>query len=155
MRSGTENVPGIVGMAAALEEAVAQLPESVPRLEALRDRFISGALALPGVRLTGDPERRLPGFCSFVVEGLNHSVPLVNELNVRGVCVSSGSACSAASKEASHVLLAMGWDARAARTALRVTFGPENTGDDADAALGALREALGVLRSNGGVGKGG
>ena len=146
MRSGTENVPGIAGMAAALEESVAGLAETQPRLEALRERFIAGALEIPGVHLTGDPARRLPGFCSFIVEGISHSVLLVNELNARGFCVNSGSACSAASKEASHVLLAMGYDKREAAATLRVTFGPENTGAEADAALEALRGAILLLR---------
>ena len=108
LRSGTENVPGIVGMAAALEEAVGGLTESQAYLNGLRDRLIERALALPGVALTGDPANRLPGFCSFVTAGISHSVLLVNEMNERGYCVSSGSAFSAAPKEASHVLLALG-----------------------------------------------
>ena len=95
MRSGTENIPGIVGMTTALEDAVNSMGSNTEYLKCLQERMISGVLAIPGVQLTGDPENRLPGFCSFVVEGIPHSVYVVNEMNERGVCVSSGSACSA------------------------------------------------------------
>ena len=147
LRSGTENVPGIVGMAAALEESAGALQTRGAALRALGDRFTARALAIPGVRQTGDPVRRLPGFCSFVVDGIGHSALLVNEMNARGYCVSAGSACSAGSQEASHVLLAMGYDAGEAKTALRVTLGPENTRDEVDGAAEALRDAVAALRA--------
>ena len=146
MRSGTENVPGIVGMAAALEESVRNLPETQPRLNALRDHLIRAALAIPGVRLTGDPVNRLPGFASFVVEGISHSVLLVDELNLMGYAVSSGSACSAASREASHVLTALGFDKALASAALRVTMGPENTREEIDGFIASLQTAIARLR---------
>lgn len=145
-RSGTENVPGIVGMAQALEESVAALPESVPYLTDLRDRMIAAVTAIPGVRLTGDPERRLPGFCSFVVDGIGHSVLLVNALNEAGYCVSSGSACSASSKEASHVLLALGYDERAASASLRVMLGMDNAPADVEGAIEVIRRCVARLR---------
>ncbi len=146
LRSGTENVPGIAGMTAALEEALAEMDGRTARLRRLQERMISGVLALPGVHLTGDPENRLPGFCSFIVEGIFHSVYLVNEMNERGFCVSSGSACSAASRESSHVLLALGYDKALAGAGLRITLGAENTERDVDRALTALREALEKVR---------
>ena len=149
-RSGTENIPGIVGMIEALEEATAELESSMAYLNGLGEKMIAGALAIPGIHLTGDPAHRLPGFCSFIVEGISHSVFLVNEMNSRGVCVSSGSACSASSKEASHVLTALGYDKRQAETGLRVTLGMDNTEADVDHALRALAESVEMLRNKSG-----
>ncbi len=146
LRSGTENVPGIVGMTAALEEALEEMDQRTAHLLRLQDRMISGVLAMPGVHLTGDPENRLPGFCSFLVEGIFHSVYLVNEMNEHGFCVSSGSACSAASRESSHVLLALGYDKALAGAGLRITLGAENTEQDVDRALTALHEAVEKVR---------
>ncbi len=146
LRSGTENVPGIVGMTEAMEEALEEMGRRTAYLRTLQDRMVSGVLAIPGVHLTGDPENRLPGFCSFLVEGIFHSVYLVNEMNDRGFCVSSGSACSAASRESSHVLLALGYDKALAGAGLRITLGVENTEQDVDRALAALREAVEKVR---------
>ncbi len=146
LRSGTENVPGIVGMTTALEESLEALDERTARLRGLQERMISGVLEIPGIHLTGDPENRLPGFCSFIVEGIFHSVYLVNEMNERGFCVSSGSACSAASRESSHVLMALGYDKALAGAGLRITLGAENTEKDVDLALEALRESVQKVR---------
>lgn len=126
-RSGTENVPGIVGMTRALEESVATMEETALHIESIADQMTTELLKLPGVIRTGDPEQHLPGFRSFVIEGIPHSVVLVNELNEQGICVSSGSACSASSKEASHVLTAMGYEKHLAANTLRITLGAENT----------------------------
>ena len=145
LRSGTENIPGIVGMTTALEESVRELPEESARLESMRDRLIRGACGIPGVALTGDPERRLPGFASFVVEGIGHSAHLVNALNERGICVSSGSACSAASREASHVLLALGYDHKSASGSLRVTLGRGNTPEQVERLLSLLPDVIAEL----------
>lgn len=147
MRSGTENVPGIVGMAAALEEAVEQLDTSVPYLTALRDKLVSGILPTPGVTLTGDPDHRLPGMASFIVDGIPHGVFLVQELNKLGVCVSSGSACSAASKEASHVLRAMGYSEEASGDGLRISLGTENTEAEVDYLLQVFPGVVRKLRN--------
>lgn len=147
MRSGTENIPGIVGMAAALEDAVSSLQDNTEYLKRLQDRMISGVLEIPGVRLTGDPENRLPGFCSFVVEGIPHSVYVVNEMNERGFCISSGSACSAASREASHVLLALGYEKHEAGASIRITLGTDNTEQDVEDALAALRASVQKART--------
>ena len=146
LRSGTENVPGIVGMTTALEESVADLEKESIRLAALRDRLIRGACAIPDVELTGDPVNRLPGFASFTVEGIGHSVHLVNALNEQGICVSSGSACSAASREASHVLLALGYDAALAALSLRITLGKDNTPEQVERVLSLLPDTIERLR---------
>ena len=146
-RSGTENVPGIVGMAEALEEAVEQLPRNMEYLDDLRTYLMDGVKRIPGVHITGDETNRLPGFCSFVVEGIPHSVLLVNAMNEKGVCVSSGSACSASSKEASHVLLALGYDKKLANSSLRITLGMDNSKDDVEYAVRALTEAITTIRT--------
>jgi cysteine desulfurase len=126
-RSGTENVAGAVGLSVALEECVENLPARTERLTSMRDRLVKGILELPGARLTGDPENRLPGHASFVFDGIKHSVFVVNGLNDLGVSVSSGAACSASSQEASHVLAAMGHDKGETHKALRITLSVENT----------------------------
>ncbi len=146
LRSGTENVPGIVGMTAALEEAVADLDAESARLAQIRDRIIEGMCSMPGISLTGDPESRLPGFASFVVEDIGHSVFLVNALNELGICVSSGSACSAASREASHVLLALGYDPKRASCSLRITLGRGNTLEQANRLIAVVPEIIARLR---------
>lgn len=126
-RSGTENVPGIVGMTKALEEATTALEEKAVYLESIAEQMTEEILKIPGVTRTGDKNNHLPGFRSFVIDGIPHSVVLVNALNAQGICVSSGSACSASSKEASHVLTAMGYDKKLAGNTLRITLGMENT----------------------------
>lgn len=146
-RSGTENVPGIVGMTEALEESVNALDANAAYLNALSRKLISGMLKIEGVHLTGDPVRRLPGFCSFLIEGIAHSVMLVNKMNEKGICVSSGSACSASSKEASHVITALGYDARMGQCSLRVTLGMDNTEEDVEYCLRAAKESINALRT--------
>ncbi|MDR0904859.1 MAG: cysteine desulfurase [Oscillospiraceae bacterium] len=136
-RSGTENVAGIVGMAAALRESVAEMPEVSARVAELRDYLIAGVLEITGSRLTGDSVRRLPGSASFVFEGLAGQ-DLVWFLDEAGVAASSGSACMAGSDLPSHVLSALGFDERLAKSALRLTLGRYNTREDADGILRAL-----------------
>ena len=145
-RSGTENVPGVIGMAAALKEAVAQLEAEGARLSALRDRLISGLTKLPYTRLTGDPENRLPGTASFVFEGVEGEALLLH-LDARGICASSGSACSSASLDPSHVLLAIGLPHAIAHGSLRLSLGADNTDADVDAMLEAVPEVVAYLRN--------
>ena len=145
-RSGTENVPGVIGMAAALKEAVAQLEAEGARLSALRDRLISGLTKLPYTRLTGDPENRLPGTASFVFEGVEGEALLLH-LDARGICASSGSACSSASLDPSHVLLAIGLPHAIAHGSLRLSLGADNTDADVDAMLAAVPEVVAYLRN--------
>ena len=145
-RSGTENVAGAAGLVAALEEAVAALPEETARLTALRDKLIRGILAaVPRSRLTGPVEDRLPGSASFVfecVEGESILLRLDNE----GICASSGSACSSASLDPSHVLLAIGLPHEIAHGSLRLTLGRETTEADVDYLLEVIPRVVAGLR---------
>jgi cysteine desulfurase len=146
LRSGTENVAGIVGTAAALTEACEAMEKNRAKLAALRGRLTEGILKkIPGAHLTGDPEERLPGSASFVFEGVEGE-PLVLLLDQRGVCASSGSACSAGALEPSHVLLAMGLPEALARGSLRLTLGAENTEEEIDEILRILPEVVALLR---------
>ena len=145
-RSGTENVAGAVGMAAALKEAVERLPEESARLSALRDRLIAGLAALPYTRLTGHPVHRLPGIASFVFEGVEGEALLLH-LDAKGICASSGSACSSASLDPSHVLLAIGLPHAIAHGSLRLSLGPDNTEADVDAILKAVPQVVEYLRA--------
>lgn len=146
-RSGTENVAGAVGLAAALRLAEDERPTQAPRLEALRDRLIAGVLATaPGAVLTGHPTNRLAHHASFCFEGVNGETVLL-ELEQDGVCCSSGSSCAAGSTDPSHVLLALGLDPALAQTAVRLTMGASTTDHEVDQVLDLLPEALGRVRS--------
>lgn len=148
LRSGTENVAGIVGMAAALEHSCAEMRRESMRLSSLRDRLIAGVLRLPGSRLTGNPVNRLPGTASFVFDGVEGEA-LVLLLDQNGICASAGSACSAGALEPSHVLLAMGLAPEEAQGSLRLSLGPENTQKDAEEILRVLTQVLQKLRQAG------
>ncbi|MCL2747136.1 MAG: aminotransferase class V-fold PLP-dependent enzyme [Oscillospiraceae bacterium] len=131
LRSGTENVAGAVGMAAALRESTLGMAEDIRRTSAMRDRLIAALSAIPYAFLTGDPENRLPGNASFVfacVEGES----LVLNLDMAGVCASSGSACSSGSLDPSHVLLALGLPHEVAHGSLRLTISGDTTPEQVD-----------------------
>lgn len=130
-RSGTENVAGAAGFAAAFAAAGAAMPETMHRISALRDRLIAGILSIPYSRLTGDPSVRLPGNASFVFESVEGE-SLVLALDMNGVSVSSGSACSSGSLDPSHVLLAIGLPHEIAHGSLRFTLGESVTQDEVD-----------------------
>mgnify|MGYP005783723787 FL=1 len=144
-RSGTENVPGAVGMAAALKEAVEHLPEESARLAALRDKLIAGLSKLPYTRLTGHPAKRLPGTASFVFEGVEGEALLLH-LDDKGICASSGSACSSASLDPSHVLLSIGLPHAIAHGSLRLSLGSDNTEADVDYILKEVPAVVAYLR---------
>lgn len=144
-RSGTENVPGAVGMAAALKEAVDHLPEESARLAALRDKLIAGLSKLPYTRLTGYPAKRLPGTASFVFEGVEGEALLLH-LDAKGICASSGSACSSASLDPSHVLLSIGLPHAIAHGSLRLSLGSDNTEADVDYILKEVPAVVAYLR---------
>lgn len=128
-RAGTENVAFIVGMARALDLAQHEREATNAALRAQRESLVEGLLeALPGAELTGEPDRRLPGHASFVIPGAIGD-EMVFALDLAGVAVSTGSACTAGSPEPSHVLAAMGYLSDAARGALRITLGRGNTYD--------------------------
>ena len=134
-RSGTENVAGIVGMAEALALAQDEGATLGPRLRALSARLLAELPErVPGCRVTGHPSDRLPGHASFVFEGVEIASVLLG-LDERDVWASSGSACTSASSEPSHVLLAMGVSREWVFGALRLSFGIDNTVDDVDALL--------------------
>ncbi|MDR1395071.1 MAG: cysteine desulfurase [Deltaproteobacteria bacterium] len=128
-RSGTENVPGIVGLAKALAETVKTFDQT-SRLMAMRDQLIDGILKIPGSFLTGAEKDRLPGHASFVFSGLKNSIHLVNRLNDHGICASSGAACSVSSQEGSYVLKAMGYSEDLTASALRLSLTVYNTPEE-------------------------
>ena len=145
-RSGTENVPEIIGMAAALEEAVNNLPETMPRVSAMRDRLIEAFKTIPYSRLTGDPVNRLPGIASFVFECVEGE-SLVLSLDAKGICASSGSACSSVSLDPSHVLLAIGLPHEVAHGSLRLSLSDTTTDEDIDYIIETLPPIVERLRS--------
>ena len=144
-RSGTENVPGAVGMAAALQEAVEGMEAENVRLAALRDKLIDGLSVLPYARLTGHPTRRLPGTASFVFEGVEGEALLLH-LDAKGICASSGSACSSASLDPSHVLLSIGLPHAIAHGSLRLSLGAKNTEEEVDYILEQVPAVVSYLR---------
>jgi cysteine desulfurase len=137
LRPGTENVPGIVGLARALELAVEELPEKTRHLLALRRRLIEGLLAMDDTVLNGHPTARLPGNVNVSFNYIEGEALLLG-LDLEGIAASSGSACTAGSPEPSHVLLAMGLGHQLARGSLRLTLGRENS----DACLDHLFSVL-------------
>ena len=145
-RSGTENVPGIVGMAHALRLATDEREELSARLTPMRDRIIEGLQRdLDRVRLNGHPTRRLANNVNISFENVEGE-PILLGLDLAGICASSGSACSSASLEPSHVLLAIGLDADLAQSSLRVTLGRDNTDSDIDYLLSVLPDLVARLR---------
>ena len=145
-RAGTENIPAIVGMAAALEEACAHMEENTTKVSALRDRLIAGLSQIPHSALNGDPVSRLPGNVNFCFEGVEGE-SLLLLLDDRGICASSGSACTSGSLDPSHVLLAIGRPHEVAHGSLRLSLCEENTEADVDAILKAVPEIVGYLRN--------
>ena len=145
-RAGTENVPGIVGLGAAVTLAGQNIPERAQTVRRLRDRLIDGLLRLPGVRLNGDRERRLPGNVNVTFDGVEGE-SLLLLLDMHGICASSGSACTVGSLDPSHVLLAIGRTKEEARGSLRLTLGEENTGEEIDEILTAVAAAVNRLRA--------
>ncbi len=147
MRGGTTNVPGVVGMAEALRLAVAKLDENAAYISSLRDRFIARVQKeIPFVNLNGHPKNRLPSNANFsfrYVEGES----LLFSLDLAGIAVSSGSACSSGSLEPSHVLLATGMSEGLAHGSLRFSFGRENTAEDVDYTVDKLKEIVVKLRN--------
>lgn len=145
LRPGTENVPGIVGLARALELAVAELPHKTKRLAALRDRLIKGLLVIEDTSLNGHPELRLPGNVNVSFSYIEGEALLLG-LDLQGVAASSGSACTSGSLEPSHVLTAMGLDHREAQGSLRFSLGRGNDEEDVDYVLAVLPPIVERLR---------
>lgn len=144
-RAGTENLPAIAGMAAALEDAVTHMAENTAHAEKLRDTLIEGLSRIPHSALNGDRERRLPGNVNFCFEGIEGE-SLLLLLDDKGVAASSGSACTSGSLDPSHVLLAIGRPHEVAHGSLRLTLDVDNTMEDAEAIITAVTDVVNYLR---------
>ncbi len=145
-RAGTENLPAICGMAAALEEACANMDKNAAYVSALRDKLIAGLSKIPHSALNGDPVNRLPGNVSFCFEGIEGE-SLLLLLDAKGVCASSGSACTSGSLDPSHVLLAIGRVHDVAHGSLRLSLCHENTEEEVDYMIQAVTEVVEYLRN--------
>lgn len=144
-RGGTENVPAIVGMAAALEDACNNMEQNAQKSIKIRDRIIEGIERIPHSELNGDRDNRLPGNVSFCFEGIEGE-SLLLMLDDRGISASSGSACTSGSLDPSHVLLAIGRPHEVAHGSLRLTVNEENTLEEADYIVENIRDIVGRLR---------
>ena len=145
-RAGTENVPAIVGMAAALKESAENMQANAERMTKLRDRLIRGIGEIPHAALNGDAARRLPGNVNFCFEGIEGE-SLLLLLDDRGISASSGSACTSGSLDPSHVLLAIGRVHDVAHGSLRLSIGEDTTEEEADYIIQNVKEAVEYLRS--------
>jgi cysteine desulfurase len=145
-RAGTENVPAIVGMAKALEDACNNIDTYNQKLSVLRDRLIDGLDKIPYSELNGSRESRLPGNVNFCFEGIEGE-SLLLLLDDKGICASSGSACTSGSLDPSHVLLAIGRPHEVAHGSLRLTIGEETTQEDIDYIINAVAEVVTYLRA--------
>ena len=145
-RAGTENIPGIVSMAAALKEACDHIDENAVKVSALRDKLIAGLSRIPHSAVNGDTVHRLPGNVNFCFEGIEGE-SLLLLLDAKGICASSGSACTSGSLDPSHVLLAIGRPHEVAHGSLRLSLCEWNTEEEVDYILQAVPEVVAYLRS--------
>lgn len=145
-RAGTENIPGIVGMVAALKEANANIDANAEKVSSLRDRLIEGLEKIPHSALNGDRTKRLPGNVSFCFEGIEGE-SLLLLLDAKGICASSGSACTSGSLDPSHVLLAIGRPHEVAHGSLRLTLSEENTQEEVDYIIEETTKVVKYLRA--------
>ena len=144
-RAGTENLPAIVGMAAALQEACDHIDENAAKVSALRDKLIAGLSEIPHSALNGDPVHRLPGNVNFCFEGIEGE-SLLLLLDAKGICASSGSACTSGSLDPSHVLLAIGRPHEVAHGSLRLSLCEWNTEEEVDYMLQVIPQVVEYLR---------
>ena len=145
-RGGTENIPGIVGMAAALDEAVANLEKNAAYVTALREKLIEGLSKIPHSRLNGDREKRVPGTVNFCFEGIEGE-SLLLLLDAKGIAASSGSACTSGSLDPSHVLLALGLPHEIAHGSLRLSIDAYNTEAEIDHIIDSVPQVVSYLRN--------
>ena len=145
-RAGTENIPAIMGMAAALEEACNHIDENTLKTTALRDKLIVGLSEIPHSVLNGDVSKRLPGNVNFCFEGIEGE-SLLLLLDDKGIYASSGSACTSGSLDPSHVLLAIGRVHDIAHSSLRLSLSEENTEEEIEYTIKSVKEVVGYLRS--------
>ena len=144
-RAGTENIPAIMGMAAALKDACSKIDRNTAKLTALRDKLIEGLSKIPHSGLNGDKYNRLPGNVNFCFEGIEGE-SLLLLLDAKGICASSGSACTSGSLEPSHVLLAIGRPHEVAHGSLRLSLCEENTEEEIDYIIKSTKEVVDTLR---------
>ena len=144
-RAGTENIPAIMGMAAALDEACGNIDQNAEKLSRLRDKLIRGLSEIPHSVLNGDAKQRLAGNVNFCFEGIEGE-SLLLLLDDKGICASSGSACTSGSLDPSHVLLAIGRVHDIAHGSLRLSLSEENTEQEIDYTVEAVKEVVGYLR---------
>ncbi len=144
-RAGTENIPGIVSMAAALKEACDHIDENAAKVSALRDKLIAGLSRIPHSAVNGDLAHRLPGNVNFCFEGIEGE-SLLLLLDAKGICASSGSACTSGSLDPSHVLLAIGRPHEVAHGSLRLSLCEWNTQEEVDYMLQVIPEVVEYLR---------
>ena len=145
-RGGTENIPGIMGLAAALKDACDPIDENMPKVAAMRDKLIEGLSKIPHCALNGDPVNRLPNNVSFCFEGIEGE-SLLLLLDMQGVAASSGSACTSGSLDPSHVLLAIGRVHDVAHGSLRLSLSDYNTDEEMDHILKVVPEVVQLLRN--------
>ena len=145
-RAGTENIPGIMGMAAALQDACQHMEANAAHVSHLRDRLIEGLSQIPHSALNGDPVNRLPGNVSFCFEGIEGE-SLLLLLDSKGICASSGSACTSGSLDPSHVLLAIGRPHEVAHGSLRLSLSEWNTDEEIDHILAEVPWVVEYLRN--------
>ena len=145
-RAGTENIPEIMGMAAALEDAIADLDKNSAYVKGLRDKLIEGLSKIPHAKINGDLEKRLPGNVNICFEGIEGE-SLLLLLDAHGICASSGSACTSGSLDPSHVLLSLGLPHEVAHGSLRLSLCEENTEEEIDVILEKVPEVVNYLRN--------
>ncbi|MDO5538611.1 MAG: cysteine desulfurase family protein [Eubacteriales bacterium] len=146
-RAGTENVPAILGMAAALKESCLHMEENSSKVSSLRSRLLDGLLQIPHSALNGSPDCRLPGNINICFEGIEGE-RLLLALDQQGICASAGSACTASSADPSHVLRAIGLPHELARGSLRISLCADNTIEEIEKVIGAVTQAVASLRDH-------
>lgn len=144
-RGGTEAIPAILAMAAALKESCDHLEENMAKVTAMRDKLIAGLSQIPNSRCNGDPDHKVPGIVSFCFEGIEGE-SLLLRLDMAGICASSGSACTSGSLDPSHVLLALGMPHEIAHGSLRLSLCEYNTMEEVDYILTQVPEVVRTLR---------
>lgn len=145
LRAGTENVPGIVGMAKAVQLAMLEMDAQTAFLTRMRDKLVKSLLEIDGVRLNGHPLQRLPNNINMIVDFVDGEAMVIN-LDFKGIAVSTGSSCTAAMKGPSHVLTAIGLSYEDARSSIRITLGKDNTEKEIEYFLEVFKDVLGNLR---------
>ena len=148
-RAGTENAPAIVGLGKAIELSKLNMKEEEQKLESYRRKLIDGLLTIPNAWLNGpDPSmiKRLPGNVNVTFQGIDAEIILMH-LDLKGICISVGSACSAGAMEPSHVLLALGLDKNLAKSSIRISMGFETTEEEVDFTIEAIKEVVNKIRN--------